>query len=223
MARSRIRSSARRRKSADVGIVNAVVDLSHHNGDVDLELAKAAGIIGIIHKATQGLGFTDPLYAIDRAKAHAAGLMWGAYHFGTGGDGVAQAEHFLEIGQLGAQELLVLDFEHNLDGPSMALEEARAFVIHVHQHTGRWPGLYAGHYLKELIGVAPDPILGQCWLWLAQYGPTAVVPPAWRTWTLWQYTDGALGPGPHQVDGIGRCNRDQFNGSVTDLENLWRG
>ncbi len=46
MARSSIRSSARRQKAADVEIANAVVDLSHHNGDVDLELAKGAGIIG---------------------------------------------------------------------------------------------------------------------------------------------------------------------------------
>ncbi len=184
---------------------------------------KGPGSLGIIHKATQGLVFADPLYAINRAKAQAAGLLWGAYHFGTGGDGVPQAEHFLETGQGGAQDLLVLGFEHNLQGPSMALEEARAFVIHVQQVTGRWPGLYAGHYLKELLGVHPDPVLGRCWFWLAQYGPTAVVPPAWPTWTLWQYTDGALGPEPHQVEGIGRCDRNQFNGSVTGLTKFWRG
>lgn len=223
MARSRIRSRARRNTAAGMAIVNAVVDLSHHDGDVDLELAKAAGIIGVIHKATQGFVFADPLYAIHRAKARAAGLLWGAYHFGTGGDGVAQAEHLLESGHCEAQDLLALDFEHNLQGPSMALEEARAFVIHLQRSTGRWPGLYAGHYLKELLGVHPDPILGHCWFWLAQYGPTAVVPPAWRTWTLWQYTDGALGPEPHQVDGIGRCDRNQFNGSAADLRKFWCG
>ena len=33
---------------------NIVIDLSHHNGRVDLTLAKDAGILGIIHKATQG-------------------------------------------------------------------------------------------------------------------------------------------------------------------------
>src|SRR5215471_17036007 len=150
MTRSRGRSRARPKKAAQATTVNAVVDLSHHNGDVDLALAKGAGIVGVIHKATQGLEFVDPLYEINRAKARATGLLWGAYHFGTGGDGVAQAEHFLAAGQHGAQDILVLDFEHNLQGASMTLEDARAFVTHLQQITGRWPGLYAGSYLKEL-------------------------------------------------------------------------
>jgi lysozyme len=39
--------------------------------------------------------------------------------------------------------LLVLDFEPNPSGSSMTLEEARAFVTHVHTVTGRWLGLYS--------------------------------------------------------------------------------
>jgi lysozyme len=87
--------------------------------------------------------------------------------------------------------------------------------------TGRWPGLYSGHYIKELLGTRADPVLANCWLWLAQYGPTAVVPPNWASWTMWQYTDGGLGPEPHVVEGIGRCDRDKFNGSTGALRRLW--
>ena len=43
----------------------------------------------------------------------------------------------------------------------------------------------------------------------------------WPAWTLWQYTDGVAGPGPHSVDGIGPCDRDQFNGTVDQLKQLW--
>jgi lysozyme len=103
----------------------------------------------------------------------------------------------------------------------MTLEEARAFVTHIHEVTGRWPGLYAGYYLKEQLGTRTDPVLANCWFWLAQYGPTAVVPPNWKTWTLWQYTDGGYGPPPHEVEGIGRCDRDTFNGSAADLQQLF--
>jgi lysozyme len=71
------------------------------------------------------------------------------------------------------------------------------------------------------LGSASDPVLKQCWFWLAQYGPTPVVPANWETWTMWQYTDGANGPEPHKVDGIGRCDRDKFNGSVRQLKELW--
>ena len=64
------------------------------------------------------------------------------------------------------------------------------------------------------------------WLWLSQYGPTAVVPVNWgHTWTMWrQYTtDGAQkGPGPYQVAGIGRCDREKFNGTAAELATFWR-
>jgi lysozyme len=204
-----------------VPVLNAVVDLSHHNGDVNLDRAAAAGIVGVIHKATQGTRYMDPLYALNKDKAAAAGLLWGAYHFGVGGDGVNQAVHLLSTVQPDDQTLLVLDFEANHQGPSMTLEEARAFVTHMQSATGRWPGLYAGHYLKELLGTQEDPVLENCWFWLAQYGSTPVVPVNWKTWTLWQYTDGGLGPEPHDVDGIGRCDRDQFNGTKARLQKLW--
>lgn len=203
--------------------LNVIVDLSHHNGDLSLDAAKAAGIYGIIHKATQGVDYTDPLYESNRGKGQAAGLRWGAYHFGTGSDGVAQAEHFLRVVNPGSADLVPLDFEANPQGPSMTLEEARAFVIHVREALGRWPGFYSGHYVKELLGTQVDPVLTNCWLWLSQYGPTPVVPPTWKTWTLWQYTDGGLGPAPHAVDGIGRCDRNLFNGSRPDLDRLWGG
>jgi len=53
--------------------LNAVVDISHHNGNIDLQQAKADGIIGVIHKATQGTTGLDPMYQTNRAKAAAAG------------------------------------------------------------------------------------------------------------------------------------------------------
>ncbi len=115
----------------------------------------------------------------------------------------------------------MLDFEANPQGPSMSLEEARAFVTHVFSTVGRWPGLYAGHYLKELLGSHDDRVLAKYWFWLSQYGPTPVVPANWPTLTLWQYSDGGQGPEPHAVDGIGRCDRDMFNGDVEALKKLW--
>jgi lysozyme len=200
---------------------NSIIDLSHHNGDVDLVKAKGDGIAAVIQKATQGTSFTDPTFAINRKKAADAGLLFGAYHFGTGADGVEQAEFFLTQVQVKPGDLLVLDFEANPQGPSMSLEEARAFVTHVQTVTGRFPILYAGHYLKELLGSAGDPVLTRCWLWISQYGPTPVIPHAWPAWTMWQYTDGAMGPPPHTVAGVGACDRDTFNGTAAELTNFW--
>ena len=201
--------------------LNVVIDISHHNGNVNLNKAKDDGILAVIQKATQGQGNVDPTYKTNKTKAAAAGLLWGAYHFATGSDGVKQADHFLEVVGNDPSALLVLDFEPNPSGPSMSLEEARAFVTHINERTGKFPGFYSGHYIKQLLGTHHDPVLAKCWFWLAQYGPTPVVPVNWSTWTLWQYTDGAIGPEPHKVAGIGRCDRDQFNGTEAELRTRW--
>lgn len=201
--------------------INVVIDISHHNGNVDLVQAAADGIAGIIHKATQGTGFTDPAYVTNQQKAADAGLMWGAYHFATGSDAVAQADHFLDVVEPDDQTLIVLDFEANTQGDSMTLDGARAFVNRINDQVGRFPGLYGGAYLKQLLGKNQDPVLAQCWLWLSQYGPTPVVPANWQRFTMWQYTDGKVGPEPHTVKGVGPCDRDQFNGDMDGLKALW--
>lgn len=204
-------------------MINAVIDISHHNGAaLDFAEARDDGILGVIHKASQGQSGRDPMYLVNRRKAEAAGLLWGAYHFGTGSSsGAIQAMNFLGAVSPVEGTLLVLDLEPNPHGPSMTLQQARDFVTYIHDHTGQWPGLYSGHYIRELLGQARDPLLANCWLWLAQYAPHAVTPPNWPTWTMWQYTDGAAGPGPHAVAGIGHCDRDMFNGTEPNLRRLW--
>jgi len=204
--------------------INVIVDLSHHNERVDFVKAKKDGIVGVIHKATQGFTYVDATYSARRRAASDAGLLWGAYHFGVGGDGSDQADFFLNTVQPDGGVLLVLYYEPNLTGPTMSLDQACEFVEHVAEATGRWPGLYSGHLIKEQLGgMPPDPRLSNCFLWLAQYnGPTPLgIPPTFATWTFWQYTDGVQGALPHRVDGIGLCDRNKFNGSLVQLRRLW--
>ncbi len=201
-------------------MLNAVIDLSHHNQIQSFDLVKQDGILAVMFKATQGTSYTDPTFADNRSAARAAGLFTGAYHFGVGGDPVGQAEHFLEVA--GKDGLLVLDFENNSQGQSMSLLEAEQFVMYLHQATGRYPGLYSGNTIKQALSDnnITDPsqtVLSQCWLWLAQYASMPLLPKIWTQWTLWQYTDGAAGNGPYTVNGVGRCDRDQFNGSADQL------
>ena len=201
--------------------LNVVIDLSHFNNVTDFNAVKADGIVGVIHKATEGIDYTDSMYHARRSQALAAGLWWGAYHFGTGDDGVAQAKYFLSIVNPAPTDLLALDFEQNTTGSSMGLAEAEQFVSYVQSVTGRWPGLYSGSYIKELLGNNQNSTLANCWFWLSEYGPTAHVPANWPTWTMWQYTDGSVGPEPHSVPGVGKCDRDQFNGEMDGLTRLW--
>ena len=69
--------------------------------------------------------------------------------------------------------------------------------------TGRWPVVYGGHLLREEIGHNPDPILSNCPLWYVRYAdsPIGIPTQVWATYTLWQYTDGDVGPEPHGTPG----------------------
>ena len=60
---------------------------------------RAAGVAGVIHKATQGIGFVDKMYIPRKQPALDAGLLWGAYHFGTADDVDDQVEHFIDTVQ----------------------------------------------------------------------------------------------------------------------------
>src|ERR1044072_971604 len=128
--------------------INVVIDISHHQATVNFDKIKEAGIVGVIHKATQGFRMTDKRHKSRRQKAVDAGLLWGAYHFGVGGDGSDQADHFLNVVVPDKQTLIVLDYEPNTQGPPMTLLQAKEVVSHVNETVGGFPGLYSGHLIK---------------------------------------------------------------------------
>jgi lysozyme len=203
-------------------VLDVVIDVSHHNGlNLDFKAAAASGIRAVIHKATQGLASQDPQLKDNKGTILVANLLFGTYHFGDGSDGRTQATHYLTVANPSPNELVTLDFESNPNGPSMTLDQARAFVTTIFDKIGKWPLLYGGHTLKELLANSPvDPVLTKCPLWLAQYSATFVLPKGWSALSLWQYTDGAQ-PTPSSVKGIGHCDRSRFNGSNADFQTFW--
>jgi len=172
--------------------------------------AKDAGIIGVIHKMTEGMGGVDDKCDNRKFMADQAGLKWGLYHFMRPGDEVAQADHFImeatKAGVLTPTTLLACDFE--VDG--MSLKEVLAFLQRVELQSGIRPVLYSGHTLKELGGAQALPDLGEYRLWLSQYGPTAKLPAGFDKYWLWQYSDKG------NVPGVGPCDVNYFEGD--DLE-----
>jgi lysozyme len=201
-------------------------DISHHNGVVDLDKAKASGLQFLFHKATQGTGYVDTRFYENQEKAVGAGLLFGAYHFGTGDDVPTQVKHFLAT--VGDLKILVLDFEKNTSGgPSMTLAQAEGFVDEVQTHTGRLPILYTGNWLKDMN--KQSELLCSCPLWLAQYSSTPKLPLGFTKYSFLQYTDGTtgpthvgdIGPLPHEIAGIGHCDVDLFNGTLAELQAFW--
>jgi lysozyme len=121
---------------------------------------------------------------------------------------------------------MFLDFEHNSQGATMTLADAEAFVTRIHDQTGRFPGLYSDEFfINSQLGSNTTTVLKECFLWIAKFSATMPkIPPAFHTFTLWQYTDGGNGPQPHTVKGVGgagRCDRDKFNGDADGLKRLF--
>lgn len=199
--------------------LNNIPDISHWES-VNWDAMFNAGVNTVIAKATQGLVYVDPKYARFREEAYKRGMNFGSYHFGTGDNVEAQVEHYISHANISDKDFVCLDFEPNPHGPSMTLAQAKRWISYFIGKIGRAPMIYGGHWLKEQMS-GPDNLINQCPLWLAQYGSKAVLPPGWDKYTLWQYTDGEVGPGPHEVPGIGPCDRNQFEGSQNDLDAQW--
>jgi GH25 family lysozyme M1 (1,4-beta-N-acetylmuramidase) len=178
-----------------------------------------------IHKATTGATGKDSAYAGRRQPASDAGLLWGAYHWGTNADVAKQVQNFLKVAKPDENTLVALDYE-NTPGNQMTLAQAREFLTLVEKQLGRKAVLYSGHLIKDGLGSKKDPFFGAHRLWLAQYSTTPVVQKSWSTYWLWQYTDGAKGPDPKKVPGIpgdsqNRLDCDHYEGTAARLKADW--
>ena len=207
-----------------------MIDLSAHTAVSDFRLVRASNILAVIHKASEGDFYADPKCAERRSQAEAAGLLWGAYHFGKGdASGAQQAAFFLESSRPGPKTLLALDIEPNEGDPSnsMTLEQAEAFVQAVASATGRLPLVYV-HPTWANGRITPNSILARCGLWVVDYHESPEIPRAWATsgWRLWQYASdeyaGRRARGRNRIiQGLDRYDRNLFNGDVAALYQLW--
>jgi lysozyme len=202
--------------------INTIVDI-YHNTQIDFAKVKASGIVAIIHKATEGGSVRDQEYRSRRTIALQMGFLWGAYHYASGTSVADQVQNFLEHANPEDSDLMALDFEASTSGPNMTLEQAHRFVEAIRKETGSTPLIYGGSMLREAVGTQPDPVFASCPLWYSRYrdSPIGIPGQVWSKYTLWQYTDGNNGPDPKTVDGIGRCDRNIFDGSAEDLKAQW--
>lgn len=199
-----------------------VIDISHHNDVESFAQAKAAGVLGIIHKASQGRAMIDGQYARRRQAALAAGLLWGAYHFNTGEDPAAQVDHFFQAARPDEHTLMALDFEDN-PGSNMSADQARRFLQIADAKLGRKLMIYGGNRVKELIP-HKDAFFASHRLWLCQYAATYKLPAAWSECWLWQYAADGSGPKPHTVPGIpGNIDCNTTDRTPEQLAAEWAG
>jgi lysozyme len=222
--------------------LDAVIDISHNVTVSSFRQVREAGMLAVIHKATEGGDWIDPSYASRRAAAEQAGLLWGAYHFGTRQySGAKQAQSFLATVRPSPRTLLALDYEVNDPNPrnTMTLPQAEEFVRVIQQQTGRLPMVYThaawadgeqrGKGGVRSLPILPGSLLTRCDLWLADHLEEPRVPKGWegRGWKLWQYAadetadKAAYGTVPRAIPGITHCDRNLFNGDTSALYKYW--
>jgi GH25 family lysozyme M1 (1,4-beta-N-acetylmuramidase) len=192
-----------------------VIDIYHGDPVLDFAKVKAAGILGVIHKASQGGAIVDQSYAGRRKLALAAGLKWGAYHFfDFSAAPAAQVDHFLSVADADDETLVALDWENvGAREPSAAL--ARAFLEQIEKKLGRKAVLYSGNVAKEQLD-GKDAYFGAHKLWLCQYSTRFSLQESWDYPWLWQNNGDNYGPGPHSIPGIsGLCDNNTIVAPMT--------
>lgn len=196
----------------------AGIDVSHFQGTVNWPEVAGSGIVFAFAKATDGITYADPDFAVNWPAMQSAGLLRGAYHFYEPADDPAsQAQNFLSTVSLAPGDLPpALDVE-TLGGVSSTelWSGVAAWLQAVQTATGRQPLLYvAPGFWNEN---SPDLALTSYPLWLADYASQPTLPNGWSTWHFWQHSETGSVPGVSTS-----VDLDLFNGTPTQLRE-WLG
>lgn len=203
------------------------IDVSHWNEIVDWTKVKQAGVEFIFIKASEGVGFKDPNFALNWRRAKEHGILRGAYHyFKPRARLEGQIDNFVSV--IGAAQTgdlpPVLDVEDPPQWRGISKRRAAdlciSFLEGVRRRLGErvHPILYASSFFPgDVLGA--DLRLASYKNWTADYSspfpdrPRVAAP--WQTWEFWQFTDKGA------VAGIkGDVDVNRFNGDRARLHSL---
>lgn len=140
------------------------IDVSNWQAGINL---KAVPADFVIMKATQGTKYVSPDFNRQYKQAKEAGRLLGVYHFATGGDVKAEANHFINTvkGCIG-EAILVIDWEAD-DNPMFGkndLNWVKQWCDYVYSKTGVKPMIYIQQSAMDRMKN-----VGDYGLWVAQY------------------------------------------------------
>lgn len=189
------------------------IDVSHHNGWIEWKKVSANKKIKFVYvKATQGVGYEDPMFRRNVKEARNAGLEVGVYHFFTKkSSGRKQFEHFKKtvrhkyIGTI----IPMVDVEYaGVDGMGAAnlRRELKEFCLLMAKEYGSNPVIYTNY------GIYNDWFKGEfdnhC-IWICRYG----IKPKLKNnakYSIWQFSEHG------RVNGIrGYTDLNSFSGDMS--------
>jgi len=192
------------------------IDISAHNGNVDMERVAADGYEFVFIKATEGVDFKDRNFRVNYDKAEKAGLKTGIYHFFRfDRDGVEQALNLLKaVGKRRPDLGIVIDVEKAGNPDSIPKEKIQSRLTHMVEYLNllvhrvmfysNRDGYY--EYLADAFPGAP--------LWICGFSEN----PIHAEWSFWQFNHRG------EVDGIeGDVDLNAFCGSREEWQNFLEG
>lgn len=192
------------------------IDVSSHNGMMNLDAAAADGVEFIFIKATEGKDYRDPNLYINYRKARHAGMKVGVYHFFRfDSDGVDQARNLLsKVKGLDLELGIAIDVEEQGNPAGIPVDSVNYRLTEMVDYLnlkGIRPVIYTnrGGYENYLIDSFPG-----CTLWICSFNSN----PINAEWTFWQYNHRG------KVKGIkGDVDLDVFCGNREEWEQYLYG
>ncbi len=190
------------------------IDVSNHNGNINYNQVKAAGIEAVYIKATEGTTYTDSYLETNYANAHYAGLKTGFYHFLVGTSAPeTQATSFYNSIKDKANDLIpMLDVETTFDG---LMDYVLRFISKFKEISNMNIGIYT--YTGFMANL--DDRLAAYPLWEANYNddPWNLSTNFFNSRVGHQYSEKG------SVDGMNTdCDMNQFNeGVLINLSGEW--
>ena len=204
------------------------IDISHNNGPINWSTLPADDISFVYCKASQGATFKDPTLASNIVQLNQLQIFYGAYHFLTFQNATAaqQANNFLSCGiDFSKPGVLppVLDVEwqvpatlnpYLLANKQGCIQLISDWLTTVAAQTGRTPIIYTNSvFWHDYLGNPPG--FGQYPLWIAAYqNAQPTLPSGWTNYAFWQFS------GNGTISSVSGVDRDRFNGSMAELQNL---
>lgn len=192
------------------------IDISSHNGMMNLDAAADSGIRFVFIKATEGVDFKDSNFRINYDKARHAGMKIGAYHFFRfDRDGIDQAKNLLTTIDGRKLDLgVAIDVEKhgNPDGIDSTMIARRLIdMAEFLNLSGYRVTFYTNRegYSEYLQQTVPGSIL-----WICSFTPDN----SHLEWTFWQYDHHGKVPGIR-----GDVDLSVFCGSLQEWENYLGG
>lgn len=185
-------------------------DLSSNNAEFNAVAYHGAGHRAVAIKATEGVNYVNPLHRGWALRAGLKHLSVIHYHFARpdlNSNPNDEADHFLAtaLRLAGGRDYLVLDLERGTpQGWAHDPAWSRQFDEYVQAHSRFHTVLYMSQ---------SNLLMSDEWLhgdkrraWVAAWSTVPPEVPQGYNLFARQFTDGFVGPEPHELTGVGRCD-----------------